>query len=70
MDELPTVVARALRFLAGHGWELWTPEELRAVADRIDAEVAEGESWSCPVCQEVECDDGCPLRPWREEVNR
>jgi hypothetical protein len=55
--EIATVVA-TLRTVAG-----WMPEDQRQtlyeVADQTEA------TWDdlcCPVCEEVTCDDGCPLQ--------
>ena len=56
--------AATLRKIAD-GFEAWTPDDLYQVAD----EVAAGHitDWtSCPVCEEIECDEDCPLAPIRK----
>jgi hypothetical protein len=54
-------VADTLRTVA-----LWGPTD-EAVLLRVASDVeSEREGWwSCPVCEEATCDDGCPLAPIR-----
>lgn len=63
MTDLHTVVS-TLRFLAGGGWvESRSDQEwFIEVADDIERGNLEG---TCPLCQEVECDEGCPVSPHR-----
>lgn len=69
------IVADTLRFLAdgwvGHPCRTCdaTPDDqkwLRETADQIEREKHD---WTpcCPLCAEVTCDNGCPLRPARED---
>jgi len=52
---------RMLRTVATWGG-LVPPEELSALADAIEKEDPEGlAGWCCLVCEEVKCDEGCPL---------
>lgn len=68
-DQLPETVrttAAALRTAS-----MWLPDEWRDIL-REAADGAE-KAWDdlcCPVCQEVECDAGCPLEDLRAELNR
>lgn len=39
-------------------------DELYELARRVEHERVD-DWWSCPICQEVECDNGCPLEPLR-----
>lgn len=59
------VIARTLRQLAEWGDYDLQPAALLELATVVEVEDYE-ESWCCPMCQEVECDTGCPL----EEVRR
>lgn len=45
-------------------WGPMSREELLAVAESVDTMVV-SEGLCCPVCEEVDCDDGCPLAPVR-----
>jgi len=60
------VVLRTLRWVAGrtrfYDAEDWT-QLLADLEHAIDAE--DGLRWSCPVCEELTCDNGCPLQPLR-----
>lgn len=63
------IVAATLRQV--DGWAPWDlmPGELAKLAEQVEAynHAAGGlEALSCPICQEIECDAGCPL----EEVRR
>lgn len=55
-------VSDTLRIVAD--WGPTSPEELRSVAEAVDAMVVE-QGLCCPVCQEVHCDDDCPLESVR-----
>ena len=59
-----TAVADTLRTVAE--WGPTSPEELRAVAEQVDS-MAIRDGWCCPVCQEVDCDEGCPLASVRSQ---
>lgn len=65
MTDLPTVIA-TLRFLTG-GW-LQSDDDTahyRGVADQLER--LDPDDWgACPLCQEVDCDDGCPIAPHRQ----
>lgn len=61
--EIIGTVVRTLRQVAE--WMPMSAEELQETADVV-------ERWSvgdlcCPMCEEVECDDGCPLAEIRAE---
>jgi hypothetical protein len=47
-------------------WCPTSPKELREVAEAVDSMVIE-EGLCCPVCQEVDCDEGCPLATVRSQ---
>jgi hypothetical protein len=74
----PQELAGALRFLA-NGWvgtrdpdSLDWDENARyllAAADELE-HTAPGDWICCPMCQEVLCDEGCPVLPMRVEENR
>jgi hypothetical protein len=55
-------VADTLRTVAE--WGQMSREELRGVAEAVDSMVVE-QGLCCPVCQEVHCDEGCPLESVR-----
>ena len=61
-DPIRLAVARTLREVA-QGWSSWDPEELQSVADQVERD--DGEWLGCPVCEEAQCDDGCPLEACR-----
>jgi hypothetical protein len=72
----PQELAGALRFLA-NGWvgtsdpeaparDIENAQYLLTAADELE-NTPPGDWWTCPVCQEVECDDGCPARSMRVE---
>lgn len=67
MSDVRATVAATLRQLAGWSlvWDDGLParDELLSLADQVEA-IAPGEM-PCPMCQEVECDGGCPLAPVR-----
>lgn len=54
------IVARTLRQLAEWGDYDLQPAALLELATLVDLEDFVG-TWCCPMCQEVECDAGCPL---------
>lgn len=54
------IVAATLRQLAEWPDEERTPEVLRDLAIEVENHDY-ADSWVCPMCEEVECDDGCPL---------
>ena len=62
MTHLPTVIA-TLRFLAG-GWMASEDDKrwLAEVAQQLDSADLNA---CCPLCQEVECDTHCPIKPHR-----
>ena len=64
MTNLGTIV-KVLRHLAS-GWVESRSDQawLREVADEIE-DRAPGEMTTCPLCQEVACDSGCPMEPHR-----
>lgn len=57
------VVAETLRFLAD-GWVRDEDDQrwLRDVAEQIERELTPD---CCPLCEEIVCDDHCPLAPVR-----
>lgn len=57
-------VARTLRQVAGWAEDSRTPEELRELADQVESEDY-SRAACCPMCQEVECDEGCSLEGMR-----
>ena len=72
-QERIAAVVETLRFCAD-GWvndadidggdnQRW----LRKTADEIET-TDPAAWWCCPLCQEVECDDNCPLLPVRRDV--
>lgn len=72
MSERQKIVVDTLRFAAGHGlggiyteYGRWA----RETADAIEREDF-SDSWCCPLCEEVECDAGCPLAPLRTDIMR
>jgi hypothetical protein len=54
----------ALMVAAGWG-EFCTAEECASVAREIEALAANGDAGCCPLCQEITCDETCPLRHLR-----
>lgn len=62
------IVSATLRQLAGWGpWEI-EPGQLETLAEQVENydHAAGGlEALCCPMCQEVECDAGCPLEEVR-----
>lgn len=61
------VIVETFRFL-GDGWlkddeECKWAEEMAAAIEGFDFH---GGRFCCPLCQEVRCDDNCPLLPIRE----
>lgn len=72
MTTTPTVTAAiirtvvlTLRQLAGWGVarQEMSDQEFLDLATQVE-QIEPG--WSCPMCQEGECDGGCPLEPVRE----
>lgn len=59
------IVAATLRQLAG--WSLGdrSSGSLLELADAVEAENY-ANSWCCPMCEEVQCDGGCPLEGVRK----
>ena len=59
------LTAKVLDFLAG-GWVSLDADRdwCRETAEAIRREDF-SDSWCCPLCQEVECDTGCPLETAR-----
>jgi hypothetical protein len=43
---------------------------LYQMADEVERADAETLSWCCPVCGEVDCDEGCPLELVRDPARR
>lgn len=64
-----TATAATLRQVAG-----WVSDDSLRDSIYDAAELVERsgpEDWDCcPVCEEVECDDGCPLEPIRLDYER
>lgn len=62
------IVAATLRQLAGWGVRDRTPDslyELAAVVEQYDHATGDLEALCCPMCQEIECDAGCPMEEVR-----
>lgn len=73
MDDTPCdprpIVAATLRTVAEWGLsfeEGLARDELRDIADQVA--LVEPGDMCCPVCEEVECDEGCPLAEYRAGV--
>jgi hypothetical protein len=65
-------VSTALRQMANWGLSFDNGpagSELRAIASKVEALIAE-DDFCCPMCEEVECDDDCPLAAVRAELAR
>lgn len=66
------VIAETLRWAAGS--LVFTEDQvwLEQTADEVDRLRANKQDWTklpvCPLCSEVQCDHGCPLRPLRENA--
>jgi hypothetical protein len=63
-EKVVKAVAATLREVAGWGEDDRNPRMMEAVAEDVEA------NWNdvcCPVCQEVTCDEGCPLEAVRAE---
>lgn len=62
-------VIATLRFL-GDDW--LPPSSAMIVSEYADELETHGPDrrGCCPVCQEVECDDNCPVRPYRQQPIR
>lgn len=66
-----TTVAATLRTIAGWGLAFQsTPDrpaqgELRSIADQVDD--LRADEACCPVCEEVTCDEDCPLASVRSQ---
>lgn len=56
----PEIVAKVLRQLAEWSDDDRSPQALIQLAEIVEAEDYTA-GWCCPMCQEVQCDDGCPL---------
>lgn len=54
------IVVATLRQLASWSEEDCLPESLAALAREVE-EHDFADSWCCPMCQEIQCDGGCPL---------
>jgi hypothetical protein len=65
-DTIRAATAATLRTVAEWGPTI-TREEFLAVAEQVEA-MTGNDGWCCPVCEEVECDDGCPLEPVRRPL--
>lgn len=75
VEEVAEVRAQAivdtLRWLQGEvgAWFVdvdWLSEELRLVTNNLEEAIKTGAiDDCCPLCHEVDCDEGCPLRPLR-----
>jgi len=63
-------VALTLRQLAGWGTarQEMSDQEFRDLADQVEATTTT-DWWSCPMCEEVVCDGGCPLEHVREALH-
>jgi len=56
-------VTETLRLVAD--WYSDKRDVLRETADEVEQDKALAWSYSCPMCQEGICDEGCPLAPIR-----
>lgn len=54
-------VTETLRQLAGWGDEDRSTSELEALATTVETYALNDDGLCCLMCQEVHCDDGCPL---------
>jgi len=63
-------VALTLRQLAGWGVSRldMTDQAFRDLADQVEATTTT-DWWSCPMCEEVTCDGGCPLEHVRDALH-
>lgn len=68
MEELtpPQIVAATLRQISQWTEDTRTPEELQKLASFVENEDYEN-GLVCPMCQEIECDGGCPLEHYRDK---
>jgi hypothetical protein len=66
-DNRKAVVIETLRFMAS-GW-VTGDENWQYLGDKADElERTEPDDWwCCPLCEETECDSGCPLAPLRQQ---
>jgi hypothetical protein len=62
-DTIRGATSATLRTVAEWGPTV-TREEFLDVAEQVEA-MGDDDGWCCPVCEEVECDTGCPLEPIR-----
>lgn len=65
MSERQQIIAATLRQIAE--WGDVSDTELYEIADQVE-NGATDDWWSCPMCEEITCDDGCPLEPLRRET--
>lgn len=58
-----TAVVRTLRYTAQWREDDRSRRAFVQLAQVVEAEYERGDvaDWCCPICQEVECDDDCPL---------
>lgn len=64
---IAAAVGGALRYVAGLTHARGREDEAREWYE-IAAEVEQhdySDSWCCPLCEEMTCDNGCPLEPLR-----
>lgn len=73
MTDRHPIVAATVAALRGAASWLGDDEDMRMLRDAAEAICAEADSGQlfdgtdgcCPFCEEVTCDDGCPLQPLR-----
>lgn len=63
-DTVVKTTAATIRYLAG--WFDTEKERAHLLEIALEVEATEGHEACCPVCQEVTCDRGCPLEPFRD----
>jgi hypothetical protein len=69
VDPIRKATAATLRQVAGWGWVSdGQQRELYALADQVETESEEASEMICAVCEETECDEGCPLEPVRSRA--
>lgn len=67
MTEAQVIVAETLRLVSEWGCGL-TRDEYRTIAESV--EQMDADDTCCPLCEEIICDDGCPLWPTRVQLDR
>lgn len=67
--EIIRAVADTLRYLAGNGLT-WTSDDLADWATDVEGALVYPDRACCSMCQEVTCDDDCPMFPHRHPGER